>query len=165
MQVRQLAQLLGITNDTVRYYTRNGMLKPKKSLANGYKDYDEKEVSRMRFILSARSLGFNVDEIAMILSQTDAGESACTTVRQLIEKKLSQTEKQFWETVRLRAKLISAISDWSTQPNQLPTGNQICHLIEGTEDRKNVKNIDSLKDPKIGDELIKSIALEGINHE
>ena len=132
MRVNQLAKNLNITGDTVRFYTRIGLLSPAKSSVNGYKDYSDKDQSRMQFILSARSLGFSVDEIKVIFSRTDQGESACSLVRQMIQQKLEETEKQFEEMVKLRRKLSNAVEDWSHKPDKAPTGNMICHLIEGT---------------------------------
>lgn len=132
MRVNQLAKNLNITGDTVRFYTRIGLLSPAKSSVNGYKDYSDKDQQRMQFILSARSLGFSVDEIKVIFSRTDLGESACGLVRQMIQQKLEETDKQFEEMVKLRRKLSNAVEDWSHKPDKAPTGNMICHLIEGT---------------------------------
>jgi DNA-binding transcriptional MerR regulator len=60
MTVSELAEVLLITPDTVRYYTRVGFLSPAKNSSNGYKDYGESDQHRLRFILSARQLGFSV---------------------------------------------------------------------------------------------------------
>ncbi len=134
MRVNQLAKSLDITSDTVRFYTRIGLLTPTKSLVNGYKEYSNKDMSRMQFILSARNLGFSVDEIRVIFSRTDDGESACSLVRKMIKQKLAETEKQFAEMVKLRAKLTQAVIEWSHKPDMEPTGDMICHLIESTSD-------------------------------
>jgi MerR family Zn(II)-responsive transcriptional regulator of zntA len=132
MKVNQLANELGITADTVRFYTRVGLLNPNKSPVNGYKMYDHKDKSRMQFILSARTLGFSVEEIKVIFSKTDHGESACQLVRALVKQKLAETEKQFNEMVKLRTRLSEAVEEWSTMPDNLPTGNMVCNLIEAT---------------------------------
>ncbi|WP_350432289.1 MerR family transcriptional regulator [Shewanella sp. H8] len=131
MQVSELATLLGVTTDTIRFYTRIGLLAPTKSPSNGYKFYRDKEVSRMRFIMSARNLGFSVDEIKVIFSKTDHGESACTIVKQLVSQKLAETEILFNETLKLRNKLTQAVNEWENLPALAPTGNMVCHLIEG----------------------------------
>ena len=131
MKVSELATLLGVTTDTIRFYTRIGLLVPTKSPNNGYKFYRDKEVSRMRFIMSARNLGFSVDEIKVIFSKTDHGESACTMVKQLISQKLAETEKLFNETLALRNRLTKAVNDWENLPALAPTGAMVCHLIEG----------------------------------
>ncbi|WP_434939919.1 MerR family transcriptional regulator [Shewanella sp. HL-SH8] len=132
MRVNQLANELAITADTVRFYTRIGLLNPNKSPVNGYKIYNDKDKSRMQFILSARKLDFSVDEIKVIFSKTDHGESACHLVRALVKQKLDETEQQFNEMVKLRSRLSQAVDQWSTMPDNLPTGNMVCHLIEGT---------------------------------
>lgn len=130
MRVRQLAEKLGVSPDTVRYYTRIGLLEPKKSIENGYKYYSSDEQNRLRFILSARDLGFSVDDIKHIFHKADEGESPCPTVRRLIDNRLHETEKRFQDTLRLRERMHAAVENWSNKPDKKPSGNVICHLIE-----------------------------------
>lgn len=130
MQVSQLAKRLGITPDTVRFYTREGFLKPKKNRKNGYKEYGEKDMDRLRFIVSARQLGFTVGDIEEIIAVADTGKTPCPLVRQLIGQRLGETEQRFEETSKLRKRMSAAINEWSVKPDRAPTGKMICHLIE-----------------------------------
>ncbi|MFT5852212.1 MAG: MerR family Zn(II)-responsive transcriptional regulator of zntA [Colwellia sp.] len=130
MRVTELANALNTTPDTVRYYTRIGLIEPIKSPENGYKYYGKMVQQRLKFILSARQLDFSVEEIKDILSEADKGHSACPLVREIIEHRLAETEKQFQEALLLREKLRNAISDWQSKPDKAPTGQMICHLIE-----------------------------------
>ena len=91
MRVKQIADALDISVDTVRYYTRIGLVVPNKS-HNGYKYYRPADVTRLRFILSARSLGFSVNDIKEILVTSSQTNAPCATVRGLIEKRLKETE-------------------------------------------------------------------------
>tara|TARA_R110002167_G_scaffold221996_2_gene426944 strand:+ start:1259 stop:1672 length:414 start_codon:yes stop_codon:yes gene_type:complete len=131
MHVRQLAEMLGVSPDTVRYYTRIGLLEPKKSNENGYKFYSPNEQNRLRFILSARDLGFSVIDIKHIFHKADEGESPCPTVRRLIDKRLDETEQRFQDTLRLRERMHAAVEYWVDKPDEKPSGNVICHLIDG----------------------------------
>ena len=131
MRVSELAKRLDTTPDTVRYYTRIGFIVPAKSQVNGYKKYGHREFQRLKFILSARQLDFSVDEIKKILSESDKGHTACPLVREIVEYRLAETEKQFQAALLLREKLRNAIEHWQDKPNQSPTGHMICHLIEG----------------------------------
>ena len=79
MQVTELADTFGVKKDTVRYYTRIGLLRPSKALKNGYKFYDRFEQRRLRFILSARDLGFSIDDIEKIFAESDEGKTECRT--------------------------------------------------------------------------------------
>lgn len=130
MRVSEVAKSLEIPADTVRYYTRIGLLQPQKSKANGYKEYSDREVGRLRFILSARQLGFSVVDIEKILAEANKKKSACQMVRRLIEQRLFETEQRFAETLRLQERMREAIKDWNTRPDKVPTGHEICHLIE-----------------------------------
>lgn len=130
MKVIEVARLLGITADTVRFYTRIKILNPTKSKANGYREYSEKDVNRLRFVLSARLLGFSVEDIQEILSHADKKKSPCPTVRRLIDQRLHGTEQQFKETLQLRDRMQRAVLDWGQKPDKAPTGHMLCHLIE-----------------------------------
>lgn len=130
MRVNQLAKSLGITPDTVRFYTRIKVLQPVKSKVNGYREYSETDISRLKFVLSARQLGFAVDDIQQILAQADKDKSPCPTVRRLIDQRLRETEQQYLDMVQLRERMVLAVKDWSDKPDKAPTGHMICHLIE-----------------------------------
>ncbi len=130
MRVKELANTLGVSAETVRFYSRKGYLSPTKNLGNGYKEYNLKNQSRMRFILSARALGFTVADIGEILTESDKENAPCSIVRGLIEQRLMETEAQFNETKKLRDRMRSAVQDWRDLPDAAPTGHMICHLIE-----------------------------------
>jgi DNA-binding transcriptional MerR regulator len=131
MRVSELANVLNTTPDTVRYYTRIGLISPIKNTENGYKAYGTKVQQRLKFILSARQLDFSVPEIKDILTESDKGHTACPLVREIVEHRLAETEKQFQAALLLREKLRNAIDDWQGKPNKAPSGHMICHLIEG----------------------------------
>ena len=131
MRVTELAKTLSTTPDTVRYYTRIGLIEPKKSPDNGYKYYGQTVQQRLKFILNARQLDFSVDEIREILTESDKGHTVCPLVREIVEHRLAETEKQFQSALLLREKLKNAINDWQSRPDKAPTGHMVCHLIEG----------------------------------
>jgi len=133
MKVSELAQAIQTTPDTVRFYTRAGFLKPSKNQINGYKQYSVQDRARLKFIVSARQLGFSVTDIKQILSHAEKGDSACPMVRHLIQQRLEQTEEQFQQSKALREKMQTAILNWQMLPDKEPTNEMICHLIEEFE--------------------------------
>jgi DNA-binding transcriptional MerR regulator len=98
MHLRQLAKMLGVSPDTLWYCTPVGLLDPQKSIKNGCKFYSPNEQNRLRFILSARDLGFSVEDIKQIFRKADEGESPSPTVRRLIDNRLHETEQRFQYT-------------------------------------------------------------------
>ena len=134
MKVSQLAKVLNTTPDTVRYYSRIGLIMPIKNTENGYKSYNQQAQQRLKFILSARQLDFSVEEIKEILLVADSGSTACPLVREIVEHRLAETEKKFNDALILRNVLRSAIDDWKSKPDKSPTGDMLCHLIQGGND-------------------------------
>lgn len=130
MKVNELASALEVTADTVRFYTREGFLKPKKNKKNGYKEYDDNDLNRLRFIVCARQIGFNVSDIRDILDVADQGKTPCPLVRSLIAERLQQNEQRYKEAEKLRKTMSKALIEWNNKPNRAPTGHMICHLIE-----------------------------------
>ena len=130
MRVSELASNLEINPDTVRYYTRIGLLHPRKNATNGYKEYDERDISRLNFIISARRLGFSIEDVKHILEVSDQNETPCPIVRTLIEQRLRETESQYQQLTLLRNRMQEAVKLWKELPDENPTGHRICHLIE-----------------------------------
>ncbi|WP_024602418.1 MerR family DNA-binding protein [Pseudoalteromonas sp. TB41] len=107
---------------------------PIKNTENGYKSYNQQAQQRLKFILSARQLDFSVEEIKEILLVADNGSTACPLVREIVEHRLAETEKKFNDALILRNVLRSAIDDWKSKPDKSPTGDMLCHLIQGCND-------------------------------
>ncbi|ALT00493.1 MerR family transcriptional regulator [Lacimicrobium alkaliphilum] len=130
MKVIELARYLQITADTVRFYTRIGILKPLRNRSNGYREYNQSDIARMRFALNARQLGFSVDDIQQLLTTADKKASPCPVARRLIVQRLEETEQRFSEMSQLRQRMKQAVEQWQQKPDKAPTGSTICHLIE-----------------------------------
>jgi DNA-binding transcriptional MerR regulator len=135
MLVKQLANKMSVTPDTVRYYTRIKLLTPSSNGSNGYHHYSEADLKRLRFILSARHLGFSVKDIKSIVNESEQGNCPCPLTRELIAQRLVETEALFKETLQLRNRMKSALHQWDSTPNGAK-GNQVCSLIETFVDPK-----------------------------
>lgn len=111
MLIGEFAQAVGSTKDTVRFYTRLGLLSAGERTAGQrqYADYDEEQKERFTFIEQCKALGFTLQEIGEALRERDEG--ALTTMRQqvLLEEKLRSIEDRIaalrQAEDRLRAKL------------------------------------------------------------
>jgi len=130
MHVAQLAHEAGVSADTVRHYTRVGLLRPHRDPSNGYRDFGKSDLSRLRFIRSARQLGFSVDEIKQILSCSDHGDSPCARVRRLAVKHLEEVRAQLRNLREVERRLSEALELWAGLPDGTPDGEHVCILIE-----------------------------------
>lgn len=134
MKVSDLARAADVSADTVRYYTREGLLHPRRDPGNGYQRYAEADLQRLRFARKARQLGFSLKEITAILRDADRERSPCPRVRDLFAQKLAEVERQLEELTALRDRMRAATRQWESMPNGTPDGHTICRLIEHWDD-------------------------------
>jgi DNA-binding transcriptional MerR regulator len=130
MTVGQLAKKLSITPESVRFYTRKGLVLPLKNKENGYRVYSKIDENRLQFIVNARHLGFSIKDISKILLQADESDTACPLVRELIKQRLAQTEVQYQQSKALREKMKAAITQWQSLPDRESSKEILCHLID-----------------------------------
>lgn len=135
MTVAQLAKLLDISSDTIRYYVRSGLITPERDPINGYKRFTDENIKQLRFILQAKSLGFSLANIQLIMDQASHGESPCPQVRTIMESRLKEIEMKIVAMQATYEQMQAAMQRWQTQPDCMPTGEHICHLIEGFSDK------------------------------
>ncbi|MBB3142340.1 MerR family transcriptional regulator [Halomonas organivorans] len=130
MKVSELARRAGVTAETVRHYTREGLLSPERDPDNGYQLYDDDDLRRLRFIQRARTLGFGVAEIREILEQSDRGDSPCPLVRDLLAHRLPEIRARIQELEALANRMEEALGAWERLPDGTPDGHSLCRLIE-----------------------------------
>ena len=69
--VGELAKMAGVSARTLRYYDREGLLKPSAATEAGYRLYGDDAPSQLSQILFFRELDFSIDEIRKIRSRPD----------------------------------------------------------------------------------------------
>lgn len=121
---------------TVRYYTRIGLLRPSRDLKNGYRVYRDSDLNRLRFINSAKELGFTLAEIEEILSHAVHGDSPCPMVRDIVENRIKENKAKIRELQKLQKRLEKARNLWNNMEDTTPDGTSVCHLIESFAEAK-----------------------------
>jgi DNA-binding transcriptional MerR regulator len=130
MTASVLAKRTNLPLFTVRYYTKIGLLRPTRDLRNGYKIYKPSDQDRLKFISSAKELGFTLAEIEEILGHAAHGDSPCPMVRDVVEKRIEENKLKIREMKRLQKRLEAAAEMWSSMKNSEPDGHSVCRLIE-----------------------------------
>ena len=133
----ELAKKTEVPIFTVRHYTRIGLLKPLKNNRNGYKMYQVSDATRLKFIISAKNLGFTLNEISEILGEAKHGNSPCPMVREIIKIRLEENKKKIRELKNLQKKMETALEGWTKMKDSMPNGDSVCHLIESVAGNDN----------------------------
>jgi Cu(I)-responsive transcriptional regulator len=104
MNIGDAAERSGLPAKTIRYYVDIRLLKPARG-DNGYRDYSDEDVHRLRFLQRARSLGFSVEECRQLLSLYGDRERSSADVKSIAEGKLMEIDRKIAELVGLRKTL------------------------------------------------------------
>ena len=67
-QIKEAAELSGVSIKTLHHYDKIGLLVPVKS-KNGYRTYSQEDLERLQVILYYKYLGFSLDQIAELLAE------------------------------------------------------------------------------------------------
>lgn len=63
MKINEVEAQVGITKKNIRFYEDQGLIAPRRNTQNGYREYGEEDVDRLRQIKLMRKLGVPLEEI------------------------------------------------------------------------------------------------------
>ena len=104
MNIGRAAERSGLPAKTIRYYEEIKLIKPARA-DNGYRDYGDNDIHRLRFLQRSRSLGFTIEECRLLLSLYEDDHRASADVKSIAEEKIAQVDRKIDELKALRQTL------------------------------------------------------------
>src|SRR5690348_9666452 len=132
----ELADLAGVSRDTLRHYERKGVLPRPNRGNNGYRQYPSEALQRVQLVRRALSVGFTLDELARVLKIRDAGGAPCEEVRRIASQKLADVQDQLRELTSLKDDLQKILRDWNARLAQRSDGKR-ANLLESLSNGSN----------------------------
>lgn len=117
-KVSDVASMLNINIETIRYYEKQGLLPEFTRSASGYRVFSKEHIIRLRFILEAKDFGFLLKEIKDLI---DSGIADFITRREetqtitsemndeldlLLEKKIAEVENEIDRLSMVKSRLV-----------------------------------------------------------
>jgi len=108
LTIGKLAAAGGVGVETIRYYQRRGLMgTPARSGGDGWgggiRRYDADDVRRLKFIRSAQTSGFTLDEISELLALEASDDRA--QVRHLARQRIDMLDRKISQMTETRAAL------------------------------------------------------------
>jgi len=104
MNIGEAAERAGLLPKTIRYYEDIGLVTADRR-SNGYRDYDDAQVHKLRFVQRARSLGFGIGTCRSLLSLYDDKHRLSGDVKALALERLGEIDRKIEELKSMRAAL------------------------------------------------------------
>lgn len=99
----------GVNVETIGFYQRKGLLPQPDRPYGSIRRYGEADVARVRFVKSAQSLGFSLDEVSSLLALDDG--THCDEARQVAQEKLTNVRAKLVDLHRIESVLATLVED------------------------------------------------------
>jgi MerR family mercuric resistance operon transcriptional regulator len=110
MRIGKVAKQVGITVEAIRFYEKQGLVKPPGRNESGYRDYPEDVVGHVSFIKRAKELGFSLKEIKELMALQSIPGTSCSEVKGQAEAKIMDIEQKVEDLQRIKRALADLVS-------------------------------------------------------
>ncbi len=105
MKINQLADLTCVSPKTICYYESIGVLPEPDRSPNGYRDYDEADIERLKLVAGARKLEFSLDDVTEIIAMRDRREAPCRVMLDKLAQQADEIAQRIAELQQLEQEL------------------------------------------------------------
>jgi len=110
LTIGRLAKQVGLGIETVRFYERQGLIEPPPRTDSNYRIYPEEEVTRLRFIKKAKSLGFTLNEIKELLFIRHDPNATKADIKNRTLNKIEDVKQKISDLTRIKMALEHLVS-------------------------------------------------------
>lgn len=132
MKINDVEQILGITKANIRFYEKEGLLSPART-ENGYRDYSDSDIARLKEIVIYRKLGIPVQQIADILDGVVPLQNALDETIQALNTEIEKLNGSLALCRQLKqedARMLDTERYWDIVQNQEQAGLQFQSLLK-----------------------------------
>ena len=110
MKIGELAKQTGVSVDALRFYEEKGLLAPTGRTESGYRVYAPTTVAQVKFIKSAQTLGFSLQEVLDVMPALTQGRLQLLELQQRMQDKLQSIDDQIEQLQKLRAEVLGTMA-------------------------------------------------------
>ncbi len=126
-RIGDVTKKTGLTADTLRYYEKIKLLPRVSRNVSGIREYDDKDISRLKFIQRAQKMNFSLSEISDLLKMRENPQKVRDEVRLLTADKLLEVDEHLQSLTTLRNELQLLL-------NLCQGSEEGCPIIEGLDE-------------------------------
>lgn len=123
MNIKSVSQILSLSPDTIRYYEKIGLMPHVSRNASGFREFNEQDVARLKFITCFRKAGVSIDRLTEYLKLVDEGPHTISDRLDILtseKEKLEQKRQELSHAIEtLEHKIANYQDTVSTLENHL----------------------------------------------
>ena len=112
MRIGEFANKAGVTEQTVRYYERLGMLTPSRRTSKSFRSFSSEALERLKLIKGLQALNMPLEEIVSLFQtweNSPSGNEAQRRLSSILEKKINLLDTRLEQHNELRDLLHRAV--------------------------------------------------------
>jgi len=120
MHIKELAEQAGVTVKAGRYYEGRGLISPRRA-ANGYRTYDESDVTVVREVRALLSLGLTAEQTHPFVECLRAGNEradVCPASLSAYRDRIADIDARLDELTALRTQLADLLAEAESYPKE-----------------------------------------------
>ncbi|WP_086818928.1 MerR family transcriptional regulator [Allokutzneria sp. NRRL B-24872] len=137
MRIGELAEATGVTPRALRHYEEAGLISSRR-LANGYRDYRESTVDRVRNIRLLVDFGLTLEDVEFFVGCLDGDLLAAPpapAALDVVRRRLDVLEQRITTQVSQRDRLLNALERFSPESGTTRRGSPLAPEPEGARRR------------------------------
>ncbi|HFK0298314.1 TPA: MerR family transcriptional regulator [Listeria monocytogenes] len=124
MNIKQAADMFGLTVDTLRYYERVGVIPPVHRNESGYRDYKTSDLNWVYLVKNLRNAGLSVESLIEFatLAQLRETQNVEAAQKQVLVDQLKELDEKLAEMKQVRDLLVYKIDSYDSHIEQFKAG-------------------------------------------
>lgn len=112
MKISQLAKLSGLSNHTLRYYEKLGIVSSSRSRTNNYREYSKDDLATALFIKRCKQSGFSLCDTAKLIEIKKAKDAhTCAEAKAIAQQKVVDIALQIEQLLELKETLSQLVDN------------------------------------------------------
>ena len=122
-RIGEAARLSGVSAANIRYYEREGLVRPSGRAENDYRFFTDADLHRLRFIRMCRALDMSLDEVRTLLALDLNSKEDCAAANATVNGHLQHVRERLHELQILEQELLAL-------RERCDGSDAHCHIIE-----------------------------------
>lgn len=135
----QFAKMANVSERTIRYYDKIGLLKPSFIMENGYRQYSEKDFIKLQKIIALKHLGFTIEDIFSVVNNNQNIKESLDLQISLINSKIAHLQVLKDALQTSSRQIENHDFDWKNLISLVQMTNDDSKIVEQYMDSNNLK--------------------------
>ena len=135
MTIKEVEERTGLTRSNIRFYEKQGLVKPQRNMGNSYRDYSEKDIEELQKIAYLRTLGISIEEILQVVEKR-------ADLHEIVKRQIPLLERQLSELHNAKRMCETMLAQGEITYEGLEVGRYVDDLKEYWQENRQILRLD-----------------------